>query len=133
MEGLKCCSIIITGLARCLRLSQERGAAQHQVANRCDDSGQILSDAKVLEANGDDSSLRQQSIALSVRIRIMVRAVQLDRDLRARTVEINDDVAERVLATNGNSQSRSAQLRPEDGFFRCRTPSELTRSIEHVT
>ena len=127
------CSIIVAVLVRRPRLSQESGTAQHQFANRRDDTGEILADAKVFEAKDNDSSRQQHSIALSIRVFVVMRSIQLDRDLRTRTIEIDDEGAERVLAANRNSQPRSAQLRPEDGFFGRRTPSELTRSFEHMT
>jgi hypothetical protein len=55
-----------------------------------------------------------------------MRSVQLDCDLRARTEEIDDEAAERVLAANRNSQPRSAELGPENDFFRRRISSELS-------
>ena len=115
------------------RFPQKSSATQQQLANRGDDAAQILADAKVLEAKDHDSSRTQRPIAVGIRARVVMRSVELDRDLRPRTIEVDDDGAERMLAANRNPKARSSQLGgPEDGFFRRRISSELTGEIEHV-
>src|SRR5687767_12804716 len=74
------CSFIIGVVIVRHRFSQKSGAAHDQVANRADDSREILADLKVLETKDDDSSRQQLSITHSVRALVVMRSVQLDRN-----------------------------------------------------
>ena len=123
---------MLIDLCALVRLSHG-SATVNQIANRSDDLAESLADAKVFEANDDDSFLKKLLVAHGVCSGLVVRTVELDRHFRAWTIEVDDDGADRMLATNGNPQFRSAQLFPEPGFFGRRSASKLTRSFEHLT
>jgi hypothetical protein len=67
-------------------------AAVHKLSDCAHDAGEVFTNSEVLEADDKDSACSQCSIALRIRARIVVRSIELDRYLRARTIEVDDDV-----------------------------------------
>jgi hypothetical protein len=88
--------------------------------------------AMVFDAHHPYAMRRQESVAPFIADWIVMCAVELDRELRARTVEVDDERPERMLTANRDSELRPAYAPPDDLLFWRGVSPKLPRAIKHV-
>jgi acetamidase/formamidase len=62
----------------------------------------------------------------------VVRAIELDGEVRTRTVEVEDEVAVRVLTTEPAAHRLPAERTPERHLLRCHLDPELSAALPDV-
>lgn len=86
----------------------------------------------ILEAHDEDASFCEYRVSLRIPSGIVVRAVELDRELGSRAIEVDDERADRMLPSNRNPELVVTHELPKRLLFRSAFLAKSACSLEHV-